>query len=183
MVSPANLGDHPEVHNTAFLPSAVGTTGFHGFLIRPPTNATSVLTPNAPRPIPSETPIILRRLIVEPSSASERFATAVFRWISGDAPSWRSWMLISSGMNFFWYSTAPMPMARIESPNVSPYSGVARSYHQWPSVSLPLYSHGQNRKISSSARPKRPPSRSQLVTERAARFSALVSLTGQRSSL
>ena len=49
----------------------------------------------------------------------------VFRWISGERPSWRSWIEISSGMNFFWYSTAPMPIARIDSPNVRPYSGVA----------------------------------------------------------
>ena len=56
----------------------------------------------------------------------------------GERPSWRSWMEISSGMNFFWYSTAPMPIARIDRPNVSPYSGVARSYHQWPGVVLAL---------------------------------------------
>ena len=49
----------------------------------------------------------------------------VLRWISGERPSWRSWIEISSGMNFFWNSTAPMPIARIDSPNVSPYSGVA----------------------------------------------------------
>ena len=47
MVSPLNRGVHPDVHSTAFLPSAVGTTGFHGFLIRPPMKATSV--PSAER--------------------------------------------------------------------------------------------------------------------------------------
>ncbi len=28
-------------------------------------------------------------------------------------------------MNFFWNSTAPMPIARMDNPKVSPYSGVA----------------------------------------------------------
>ena len=126
MVSPWNRGVQPEVHSTAFLPSAVGTTGFHGFLMMPPMNATAVPRPKAPSPMPSDRPISLRRLRVEVSSASVRLAAAVLRSISGEAPSWRSWIEISSGMNFFWYSTAPMPIARIDSPNVRPYSGVAR---------------------------------------------------------
>ena len=92
-------------------------------------------------------------------------------------------MEISSGMNFFWYSTAPMPIARIDSPNVRPYSGVASEYRNSPSDPYGLYSHGQNRKITSSARPAKPPSRSQYETVRSARFSALVPGTGQRGSL
>jgi hypothetical protein len=125
----------------------------------------------------------LRRLIVDVSSASERLATTVFRWISGELPSWRSWIEISSGMNFFWYSTAPTPMARIDSPKVNPYIGVARSYQRWSGALPPLYSHGQNRKTISSAIPETPPSISQSATRRSARFSALVSGMGQRSSL
>ena len=120
MVSPWNRGVHPDVHNSAFRPSAVGTTGFHGFLIRPPANATSVPRPNAPNPMPSDKPISLRRLSVDSSSASVRLAATVLRWISGERPSWRSWIEISSGMNFFWNSTAPMPIAVIDSPKVSP---------------------------------------------------------------
>src|SRR6476661_5980728 len=85
-------------------------------------------------------------------------------------------------MNFFWYSTAPMPIARIESPNVRPYSGVAIEYAHSPSEPNGLYSHGQNKKISSSASPEKPPSRSQYATDRSARFSPLVPGTGQRSS-
>ena len=76
--------------------------------------------------MPSDSPISLRRLMVEPSSASVRLAAAVLRSSSEDAPSWRSWIEISSGMNFFWKSTAPMPIARIDRPKVMPYSGVAR---------------------------------------------------------
>ena len=127
MVSPVNRGVQPDVHSTAFLPSAVGTTGFHGFLMMPPANATRVPRPNAPNPIPSESPISLRRFNVDDSSASVRLAAMVLRSISGDRPSWRSWIEISSGMNFFWNSTAPMPIARMDNPNVTPYSGVVRS--------------------------------------------------------
>ena len=47
-------------------------------------NATSVPRPNAPRPMPSDRPISLRRLIVEPSSASVRLAATVLRWISAE---------------------------------------------------------------------------------------------------
>jgi hypothetical protein len=39
--------------------------------------------------------------MVDDSSASERLAATVFRWISGELPSWRSCIEISSGMNFF----------------------------------------------------------------------------------
>ena len=89
-------------------------------------NATRVPTPKAPSPMPSDSPIILRRLRVEPSSASVRLAAMVLRSSSEDRPSWRSWMEISSGMNRFWKSTAPMPMARMDRPKVRPYIGVAR---------------------------------------------------------
>src|SRR6185436_3045019 len=55
-------------------------------------------------------------------------------------------------------------------------------YQISPAEPIGWYSHGQNRKISSSASPEKPPSRSQYATERSARFSALVPETGQRSS-
>ncbi|COX11129.1 Uncharacterised protein [Mycobacterium tuberculosis] len=51
------------------------------------------------------------------------------------------------------------------------------------SPSAALNSHGQNRKISNSASPNTPPSKSHTATERSARFSALVPSTGQRGSL
>ncbi|CKQ87895.1 Uncharacterised protein [Mycobacterium tuberculosis] len=65
----------------------MGTTGFQGFLMRPPANATKVPSPNAPMPTPKDSPISLRRRIVEPSNASVRFATTVLRSISREAPS------------------------------------------------------------------------------------------------
>ncbi len=107
----------------------------------------------------------------------------VLRSISGERPSWRSWIEISSGMNFFWNSTAPMPIARIDSPNVRPYSGVASVYSKSPADAVGLYSHGQNRKISSSASPEKPPSSSQNATcaRRASR--PWCPATGQRGSL
>src|ERR1700761_557394 len=52
-----------------------------------------------------------------------------------------------------------------------------------PAASFGLYSHGQNKKISSSNSPKPPPSKSHSATQRSARFSALVPSTGQRGSL
>ena len=102
IVSPSNRGVQPDVHSTAVGPSDVCTTGFHGFLIKPPTNATTVPSPNAPNPRPSEAPISLRRLIVDASKVSANSATIVLRSTSEDGPSWRSWTAISSGMNFFW---------------------------------------------------------------------------------
>ncbi len=65
MVSPWKRGVHPDVHSTAFLPLAVGTTLAHGFLMSPPMKATSVPSPKAPSPIPSDRPINLRRLMVD----------------------------------------------------------------------------------------------------------------------
>ncbi len=86
-------------------------------------------------------------------------------------------------MNFFWNSTAPMAIDRTDIPKVSPYSGVVSEYRKLPSASAGLYSHGQNKKISSSANPNAPPSKSHIATLRSARFSALVPSTGQRGSL
>ena len=183
MVSPLYRGVQSDVHSTAFGPLAVGTTGFHGFLMMPPSAATRVPTPNAPRPMPAAIPIILRRLIVELSNASTRVAAEVLRSISGERPSWRSWIEISSGMNRFWYRTAPTPMARMDSPKVIPYIGVAQEYSRLPLTPYGLYSQGQNRKTSSSSRPITPPNSSQNATRRSDRFSARVPGTGQRSSL
>ena len=81
-------------------------------------------------------------------------------------------------MNRFWKITAPIPIARIDNPNVSPYRGVVRLYIQLSGS----YSHGQNRKISSSASPDNPPSSSQDATRRSARFSAFVPSTCHRGS-
>src|ERR1700738_3683312 len=159
IVSPLNLGVQPDVHSTAVGPSEVCTTGFHGFLIRPPMNATSVPTPNAPRPTPSDVMISLRRGNVEVSRVSDSSATIVLRSTSDDCPSWRSWTAISSGMNFFWNSTAPIPIDRIDSPNVSPYSGVASVYHRLPGAPSGFHSHGQNKKISTRDNPENPRSR------------------------
>ena len=113
---------------------------------------------------------------------SDSSATIVLRSTSDDCPSWRSWTEISSGMNFFWNSTAPIPIDRIDSPNVSPYSGVASVYHRLPGAPSGFHCHGQNKKISSSASPENPPSSSQDATRRSARFSARVPATGQRGS-
>ena len=41
-------------------------------------------------------------------------------------------MEISSGMNRFWKSTAPIPIARIDNPKVIPYIGVAQEYSRLP---------------------------------------------------
>ena len=71
----------------------------------------------------------------------------------------------------------------MDSPKVRPYSGVVSEYTKLPPAPFDLYSHGQNKKTSSSASPKPPPSKSQRATPRSARFSAWVPSTGQRGSL
>src|ERR1700744_277093 len=70
-----------------------------------------------------------------------------------------------------------------DSPKVKPYSGVVSEYTKAPWDPSGLYSHGQNKNTSSSANPKKPPSKNQRATLRSVRFSALVPGTGQRGSL
>ena len=72
------------------MPSAVGTTGFHGFLIRPPANATSVPRPNAPSPMPSDSPTSDTRghLIVQ-GYLGARPRQEILAWLGSIHPIWQ----------------------------------------------------------------------------------------------